>query len=186
MSRSIVRTLAGLALVATLPAMAQAQNFCTVNVASPGPGNCAVNLDMSVSVPILAYLNIPVTDLAFPTPNWATFLDAPAPTTTVTSTQMTIRTNSTYTLALSSVGWDAPANWELSDVRYGLSGSACTLPAEVPATLLGSQNLGVPGVAASNYQQFLCLGLVYPGDLTDDKLTPGTFALPLVLTITAP
>lgn len=186
MPRSFVRTLVGLALVATLPAMAQAQNSCTVNVADPGPGNCAVNLDMSVSVPILAYLNIPVTDLAFPTPNWATFLATPTATTTVTSTQMTIRTNSTYTLALSSAGWDAPANWTLGDVRFGLNGTACTLPGEVPSTLAASQNLAVPGTATNSYQQFLCLGLVYPGDLADSRLAPGTFDLPLVLTITAP
>lgn len=185
MSRSIVRTIAGLALVASLPAMAQAQNSCTVNVASPGPDFCAVNLGMSVSVPVLAYLNIPGATLAFPQPNWATYLATPTATTTVTSTQLTIRTNSNYTLALSSAGWAGGA-WTLSDVRFGLNASACTLPAEVPTTLTASQNLAVPGTAANNYQQFLCLGLVYPGDLTNTKLTPGTFTLPLVLTITAP
>lgn len=186
MSRSILRTIAGVALVAALPALSQAQNACTVNVASPGPGNCAVNLGMSVSVPVLAYLNIPVTDIAFPAPDWNAFLAAPTTTTTVTSTQLTIRTNSTYSVALSSAGWDAPANWTLGDVRFGLNGTACTLPAQVPSTLAANQTLALPGTATNSYQQFLCLGLVYPGDLSDTKLTPGTFDLPLVLTITAP
>lgn len=184
MSRSFVRSLAGLAVVALLPLSAQAQNSCTITPSNPSP--CAVDLDMTLTIPTLAYLNIPVTTLAFPTPDWDAFLAAPAATTTVTSTQLTIRTNSSYTVQLLSSGWDAA--WTNGDVRFGTNAAACTLPAQVPTTLAASQGLTLTGggVPTNSYQQFLCLGLVFPADLTDARLSPDTYTLGLQVQITAP
>lgn len=188
MSRSFVRMLATAALVATVPAVAQAQS-CAVNSAT-AQWACAVPVDVTASfdVPFLAYMEVGDVALTFPPPagSWAAFLDAPADETVVTGTLLTIRTNAPHTVTLTNRGWSG-GTWAESDVSFGLKTGDVCAAGDAGAPLGIASNL-YDGEGATNGVplRYLCLGLAIPGDLASTKLAPGEYDLSLELTITAP
>lgn len=187
MSRSFVRVLAvaaGLALLPVAQLKAQAAN-CTFNQAVPSSPSCALTVSASVSVPKLGRLAIDDSTLTFPAPNWASFLTDSQPATVVVNLQINHRTNASHNLTLTSSGWASGA-WDLADVTYGYNAAACTDNSTAPTTLTGSNALVTGGAATNNTQRFLCLALTYPGNLNDPKLAPGSFSLPMTLTLAAP
>lgn len=194
MSRSIVRFIAGAALVAAVPAISQAQS-CTVNDAYTMPAqvwSCGspIAVTANFAVPYLAYISVGSTALVFPAPagdDWDAFLAAPAAEEVITGTLLTIRTNASHDVVLSSSGWSGGA-WVNGDVTYGIkTGSACSAPADANSTLGASQDLYTNASATNGVaNRYLCLGLNVPGDLSSAKLAPGDYDLSLTLTITSP
>ena len=186
MSRSFVRMMAGFALVAVPMVSVQAQATCTVPTAG---GSCPVGFNATLTVPVLASLEHTAgASLAFPTPDWAAFFAAPALTYTVSQAQFTVKSNSPYSVGISAGAWTQPgtAGRVAADVTFGVlaSGGTCaagTIQANTIAsgTVVGS---GTPGEVTRE----LCLALEIPGDLASNKLVPGSYSLPLTLTISAP
>jgi hypothetical protein len=190
MSRKLAKFLAGLAVVVMIPAVSQAQT-CTVNVANPGPGSCDVDFNATLAVPVLAYLDVAAAGtLPLTAPVWASFLASPAPVTTVSQTAIVVRSNSNYTVNLASAAaWTQPtgAGRVLGDLTWALNETTCPAPAAITgAVSAAGTDIIAAGTPTNGNTQQLCLGLAFPGDLSDSKLLPGTYTLPLTLTITAP
>lgn len=187
MSRSMVRMLAGAALVAAVPFAAQAQT-CTL---SPTSGTCEVTVTVSADIPELLFLQ--VADVApdfFASFDWDDFLadptNASAGWVAVTQTGLTIRTNSTYTIALQTgAGWSGNP-WVVADVRYGTIASGTCTATDAASVFSGDDDLTLAGVATNGYTPVLCLGLAMPSALDDPKLAPGSSSLGLRLAATAP
>lgn len=190
MFRKFAKVVAGLAVVAMIPAVSQAQT-CTVNAAAPAGGSCDVGFDATFSVPVLAYLDVAAGGaLPLTAPVWATFLAAPAPVTTVSQTTLVIRSNSDYSVSLASAAaWTQPAGAGrvLGDLTWALDPTTCPAPAAITgAVSAAGTDIIAAGSPTNGNTQLLCLGLLFPGDLSDTKLLPGDYELPLTLTITAP
>lgn len=188
MSRKFVRFLAGLTAVAIVPAMATAQS-CNINAA--GGGSCDVVFDATLTVPTLAYLEVAsFPTLALTAPDWAAFLATPTATTTVSSTALTIRSNSNYTVSLASAAaWTQPvgAGRVLGDITWAIDPTTCPAPAGITgAVSAAGTDIIAGGTPTNGNTPVLCFGLLFPGDLASDKLLPGAYELPLTLTITAP
>lgn len=188
MSRKIASLVATVALVASVPAIAQAQT-CTIN--APAGGSCDVSFDAQVSVPVLASLTVAsFPTLALTAPDWAAFLTGPVATTTVSSTSITIRSNSAYTVNLASAAaWTQPAGAGrvLGDLTWAINPTTCPAPAAITgAVSAAGTDIIAAGTPTNDNTQLLCLGLLFPGDLSSTKLLPGDYELPLTLTIAAP
>lgn len=187
MSRSVARMLAGAALVAAVPFAAQAQT-CTL---SPTSATCEVTMTVSANIPELLFLEVGSQTLDFfGTFDWDAFLADPTNAgpgwVALTETGLTIRTNSTYTVALqTSTGWSG--TWANSDVRYGTINTGTCTVGDAAGTFTGDDDLtGLTGTATNGYTPVLCLGLAMPTSLADPKLAPGSYTLGLQLAVTAP
>ncbi len=184
MSRSFVRLMAGFALVAVPMVSVQAQT-CTVPQAG---GNCAVNFNSTVTVPVLASLDVAAAgSLALTPPVWATFFATPVLTRTVSQTAFTVRSNSPYSVAISAGAWTQPslAGRVVADLSYAVAPLTCPAEASITASVAGG-SVVTGGTPTGGTARLLCLALEFPGDLTSNKLLPGAYTLPLTLTITAP
>ena len=184
MSRSIVRLMAGFALVAVPMVSLQAQT-CTVPQAG---GNCAVNFNSTLTVPVLASLDVAAAGtLALNTPVWATFFATPTATRTVSSTTFDVKSNSPYSVAISATAWTQPvgAGRVVADLSYAVAAGVCPGEASITASVAAG-TLVAAGTPTGGITRTLCLALDFPGDLTSTKLLPGAYTLPLTLTITAP
>lgn len=186
MSRSFVRMLAGAAVVASVPFALQAQS-CTL---SPTSATCEVTMTVAADVPELLFLEVGSQTLDFFAAfDWDAFLTDPTNGgpgwVALAETGLTIRTNSTYTVALqTSTGWSG--TWAIADVRFGsVNAGACTV-GDAAGTFTGNDALGLLGVATNSYTPSLCLGLALPTTLDDAKLAPGSSTLGLQLAVTAP
>lgn len=188
MTRNFVRLLAGVAIAATIPAAVQAQS-CNVNAV--GGGNCNVGFDATLTVPTLAYLEVgDFPTLALTAPDWAAFLAAPAATSTVSQTAVTIRSNSNYTVNLASAAaWTQPvgAGRVLGDITWAIDPTTCPAAGSIAGVVsdAGTDIIGA-GTPTNGATNLLCFALSFPGDLSDSRLLPGDYELPITLTITAP
>jgi len=188
MSRSYVRIVAGAALVAAVPFIAQAQS-CSL---SPTSATCEVTLSVAANVPELLFLEVGDVSLDFFSGfDWDGFLADPTNSgpgwVALTETGLTIRTNSTYVIALqTSTGWGA-APWTNGDVRFGTINSGSCTVTDAAGTFSGDDDLsGLTGTATDGYTPVLCLGLAMPSSLEDAKLAPSSSTLGLQLVATAP
>ena len=188
MSRSIVRLVAGVTLAAAVPFIAQAQT-CTLSPTNPA---CEVAVTVSANIPELLFLEVGSTTLDFFVVfDWDAFLadptNAAAGWVALAETGLTIRTNSTYVIALqTSTGWGA-APWTNGDVRFGTINAAGCTATDAAGTFTGADDLsGLTGTATNGYTPVLCLGLALPSSLEDAKLAPGNSTLGLQLVATAP
>lgn len=185
MSRSFARFIAGAALAAVLPIAARAQNNCIV----VGSGNCTVGVTASLTIPQIAFLNANLSTASFSLSNaaWQDFLNGGSTDTTVTTgVALNVRANTAYTVALEANDPWSGGGWALSDVVFGLQAAACAF-GDATTTLVANNPLaGFPGVATNNEARNLCLGVIVPSDLSDTRVAPGTYTLPLTLRITAP
>ena len=183
MSRSFVRLMAGFALVA-VPMVAVEAQTCTVPQIG---GSCPVSFNSTLTVPVLASLDVAAAGtLALTTPDWNTFFATPTLTRTVSSTSFTVKSNSPYSVAISATAWTQPvgAGRVVADLSYAVAASTC--PGEASITTSVASGTLVTGTPTGGDTNLLCLALLFPGDLTSNKLLPGAYTLPLTLTITAP
>ena len=185
MFRTIRRVLAVTAIAALVPAAAQAQAAsCFFNVAAASAGSCNIAASAAVTVPKLGRLSVADSSIAFTQPDWDAFLQNPAATTTVTNVQIDIRSNATYNLTMTPGSWSSA--WAVGDVSYKIGGSVCTDATGATTLATGSNSLITSGGATNGNTQQLCLALTYPGDLSNAKLAPGSYTLPITLTLAAP
>ncbi len=184
MSRSLVRWIAGAALALSLPAVAQAQNACTVI----GAGNCTVDLATSVTIPQISFLNADQSAVAFAITNagWTAFLGSAAlDTTVVTGVALNVRANTTYSVALEAGSWSG-GGWLVGDLKYDTQAGACAQGNAQTAMAANNALSAFSGAATNGESLNLCLGLTFPNDLSDTRLAPGAYSIPLTLRITAP
>jgi len=184
MSRSFVRLMAGFALVAVPMVSVQAQT-CTVPVIG---GSCPVLFNASLTVPVLASLDVAAAGtLALTTPDWNAFFTTPAAVRTVSQTSFTVRSNSPYAVGISATAWTVVGGGsrDVADLSYAVAPATCPGEASI-TTSVASGSVVTGGTPTGGATNLLCLALDFPGDLTSPKLRPGSYTLPLTLTITAP
>jgi hypothetical protein len=194
MSRSILRTLAAVALVAATAAVSEAQVSCSIQPGSASPQAC--NFTSSVTVPTLARLSVTGDSLAGSTltltsPNWATYLATPTATSTLSQVAMAVRSNSAYNVQIraAAASWTVPVGGSraLSTLTYTSAAGACpavgTITTAITATNAALFN---EAAATASTTRNLCIALSFSGSLAAGDLAPGAYSLPITLTLTAP
>ena len=185
MSRSIVRLFAAAVVAAAIPATAHAQESCAV----VGAGSCFINVGAAVTIPAIKFLSSDVSDVAFSIsdPGWEAFLSSlDADTTVVSGVALTARTNTAYTVTLTSPATFSGGSWERTDLRWDTQAGACG-QGDATQALDASEALSFPGTATDGETLNLCLGLVFPNNLASPKLAVGgPHTIALTLTIAAP
>ncbi|MBX3175397.1 MAG: hypothetical protein KF709_13360 [Gemmatimonadaceae bacterium] len=183
MSRSFVRSLAVGALLLAAPAIVEAQG-CTVIAPAT---SCFINRNATLTIPSLAFINITAAgDIALSTPaDWAAFLTAGTPVTTVTAAPLTLRSNTTYGVDIAA-GAIAGGSRPLGAHGYKFQSGACTAGG-FTAFSGATQTFIAAGSAATNGTGAnLCLESTFdPSDFVGN-LSAGSYTIPLTLTITAP
>ena len=193
MSRTLVRVLAAAALVA-VPAALEAQVTCSIQQGSPSPQICAVT--GSVTVPTLARLAVTGDSLAASTltltsPDWNSYLAAPAPTATLSQATLNVRSNSQYAVQIraTQASFNAPAGGSraASTLAYTAVSGACPAVGTI-TTAITTTNAALfnEAAATSGTSRTLCLALSWSGSLAAGDLAPGAYSLPIELTISAP
>ena len=193
MSRTLVRALVVAALVA-VPAAVQAQVTCSITPGSPSPQICAVT--GSVTVPTLARLAVTGDSLVggaltLTSPDWDSYLATPAPTSTLSQASMVVRSNSQYAVQIRSTAasFTAPVGGSraASTLTYAAVSGACPVITSI-TTAITTTNAALfnEAAATSGTTRTLCLALSWSGSLAAGDLVPGSYSLPLELTISAP
>jgi hypothetical protein len=193
MSRSILRTLAAVALVAATAVVAEAQVTCSIQPGSASPQTC--NFTNSVTVPTLARLavtgdSLSGSTLTLTSPNWATYLTTPAATSTLSQVALAVRSNRAYSVSINSAAsWTVPAGGSraLSTLTYTSVAGACPAVGTITTAITASPvSLFTGAAATANDTRNLCFALSFSGSLTAGDLAPGAYSLPITLTLAAP
>lgn len=186
MSRNVVRFVAGLALMAAPMVAAEAQGCTVIGGVTPG-NSCFINRNATLTIPSLAFINVTTPGaivLSAPT-DWAAFLTAATPVTTITAAPLTLRANTAFgvdILAGAVTGGSRP----LAAHGYKFESGGCTAGgftafSGATQTLLASGTAATNGTGAN-----LCLSATFdPADFTG-SLAAGSYTIPLTITITAP
>lgn len=193
MSRSILRTLAAVALVAATAAVAEAQVSCTIQPGSASPQTC--NFTGSVSVPTLARLNVTGDSLTgsaltLTSPDWTTYLSNPTATQTLSQVALQVRANTSYAVQINSAAaWTVPAGGSraLSTLTYTSVAGACPAVNTITTAITASPAALFNGASATaSTSRNLCFALSWGGALDGGDLAPGSYSLPITLTLSAP
>ena len=181
MSRSTVRTLAVLALVA-MPVLAQAQAPC---VGSGSPG-CSINRTASLTIPRLFRLAFNADSITLATPVFTT--DSLANQNTPTTVAgILVSANTPWELEVST----GAANFTYSGGEGGVR-AASTLQVEATCgsniwnAISGTALVAASGSPANNAAGGLCLRTNFPASYASLANRPGLYVLPVVLTLAAP
>lgn len=193
MSRFILRTFAAVALVAAAAAVSEAQVSCTIQPGSASPQTC--NFTGSVTVPTLARLSVAGDSLSGSTltltsPDWTTYLAAPAATQTLSQVGLVVRSNTSYAVQINSAAaWTVPGGGSrgLSDLTYTAAAGACPAVASITTAITAAPAALFNGASATaSTTRNLCFALSWGATLAGGDLVPGAYALPITLTLSAP
>ncbi|HRN52301.1 MAG TPA: hypothetical protein PK788_02335 [Gemmatimonadaceae bacterium] len=193
MSRSILRTLAAVALVAATATISEAQVSCSIQPGSASPQTC--NFTGAVTVPTLARLDVSGDSLAgsalaLTSPDWATYLSAPAATRTLSQVGLVVRANTSYAVQINSAAsWTVPAGGAraLADLTYTAVAGACPAANTINTAITASPAALFNGASATaSSTRNLCFALAWSGALDGGDLAPGAYSLPITLTLSAP
>ncbi len=193
MSRSILRSLAAVALVAATAVVAEAQVNCSIQPGSPSPQAC--NFTSSVTVPTLARLSVTGDSLSGSTltltsPNWTTYLATPAATQTLSQVALAVRSNRAYAVQINSAAsWTVPVGGSraLSTLTYTQVPGACPAVGTITTAITASPVALFSGASATaSDTRNLCFALSFSGSLAAGDLVPGSYTLPITLTLSAP
>ncbi len=185
MSRSFVRMVVGLALVAAPMAVVEAQG-CTVE----GPAtSCFINRNATVAIPTLAFINITNPgDIVLTTPaNWTTFLTNNVSVVTETAAPLTLKSNTTFGVSLQGGTITGGTGRTLADHGFKFSNSGTCAAGGFTTLTTGAQTLVPAATAATNgVNATLCLESTFNPAQFTTNLAAGSYVIPLTLTITAP
>lgn len=178
MLRRSVKFLAVAALVA-LPAVAQAQNVCAQQ------NSCSLQPTATLTIPTIVRMQVP--SLAV-TMNGATITDISGGTAVVPGTfgDVNVRANAAWNLTLAANA----ANWTYTGSASDAARAAATLQYSVNTGAFASVSQTAATIAtgaASNGQNVnVQFQATLPADYSDVANRPGSYALGLTLTLTAP
>jgi hypothetical protein len=181
MSRSTVRFLAGLAVVA-LPAFAQAQSACV----GEGATGCTLSPDVSLTIPKLVRLAIDADSITLTTPNWATdSLNGQLVTTTYAG--VSIRANANWVLNVST----PDAAWTYNGTESGARALAAleletTCGSTTWNAISGSAQQVSSGSRTDAGSASICLRTSFPASYDDAANRPGVYQLAIDITLAAP
>lgn len=186
MSRKAVRFVAGLALLAAPMVAAEAQGCTVIGGTST---SCFINRDATLTIPSLAFINVTAAGaiaLSAPT-DWADFLTAGTPVTTITAAPLTLRANTTFGVDIAA-GAITGGSRPVTAHGFKFETGGCTPTGFTQfAAGGGTQTLLAAGQAPTNGSGAnLCLSSDFdPADFAGN-LSAGSYTIPLTITITAP
>lgn len=181
MSRTTVRILAGLAVVA-MPALAQAQAACVGQDAT----GCTLSPNVSLTIPKLVRLAIDADSITLNAPNWATdSLNGQVVTTTYAG--VNVRANYAWVLNVST----AAGAWTYNGTESGVRALA-TLELETACSsatwnaISASAQQVASGARTNSAAASICLRTSFPASYDDAANRPGVYQLPIDITLSAP
>lgn len=177
MTRSIARTVAGLAIVA-LPMFAVEAQVCV------GAPSCSVNPTVSLTIPKVVRLAVTGVPIVLTTPNFATdSLDGQLVTTSFAG--VSIRANHAWTVNVSAAATD----WTYTGTEGGVR--AAGLLEYQPncgggySAISATPTMALSGALTNSASPNLCLRTVFPADYSSLANRPGVYTLVVTLTLAA-
>jgi len=186
MSRKIVRFLAGLAVVASVPAVVQAQG-CLVQGGTNT--SCFIQRDATLSIPALAFIDfVNAGDIVLSTPaSWSAFLDAATVVTTETAAPLVLRSNTTFGVTLAAAPITGGTGRALSDHGFKYDGTGTCAPGGfTPLTTTAATLIAAGSSATNGGGATLCIESTFDPAAFTTNLAVGEYVIPLTLTISAP
>lgn len=186
MSRKIVRFLAGFAIAASVPAVAQAQG-CVVQ----GGVNtsCFIERDATLSIPSLAFINfVNAGDIVLATPaSWSAFLTGATVVTTETAAPLVLRANTTFGVTLTADPITGGTGRSLTDHGFKFSATGtCTPGGFTPLSTTAATLIAAGSAATNGTDATLCLESTFDPAAFTTNMAVGEYVIPLTLTISAP
>jgi hypothetical protein len=182
MSRSIVRAVAGLALIAA-PAVVQAQTCTNTGGAS---ATCNVVATASLTIPYIVSLDVGSTTITLNTPTWATFLAGAATQYTETVISVTRASNATYDVQISANAatfTNANGGARTAGTVSWTNASSCAAPGTALST---TPTDFVTGASAGSTTADLCFTTEFVTNLSNTMMRAGAHTLGVTFTIAAP
>lgn len=180
MSKSFVRLVAGLAVVA-MPMMVEAQAVC---VGSP---SCSLTPNVSLTIPKLVRLAMNTDSITLSTPNFATdSLNGQLVTTTYAG--LNVRANAAWTLGVSTGAgaWTYASGGESGARTLAQLELESSCGSTTWAAISGSAQQVASGARTNSAAASICLRTVFPADYADVANRPGVYQLPITILLTAP
>lgn len=193
MSRLLPRFFAGVALLAAVATVSEAQLTCT-RIAGVNGAGCPIAVNANLVIPNIAFLSVASGTLPLDViANWDAFFTAGLLDSTFTALPLTIRSNvgnvaiNVTAAALSGTATAVAGNTR-SFADYGfkvLAAGTCTADGYTAFSGAAQSLSGIPTGPLNAPTLSLCVASVFnPNDLS--TLRAGTYTLPLALTLTAP
>lgn len=188
MSKSLVRLMAGLAVLA-MPMAVQGQT-CT-RIAGVNAGTCNVNANLTV--PSIVTLTVPATITVDPPADWDAFFSAAVLDSTYNEIALTLRSNvGDVALTVTASALTGTAAGVVGNTRsfadYGyklMTAATCTADGYTAFTGAAQAISGIATGPLNAPTLTLCVAAEFdPADLT--TLRAGVYTLPLAVIITAP
>lgn len=183
MSRSILRALAGVALVATIPAVAQAQFNCT-RINGVSGGTCA--LTAAVTIPGLASISSATSSTTFADPDYSLVLGGTLQRSLAPDIVLNVRSNASITATVTpSLGvLPGGSTRAVTDYAFELTTNPACTNTDLGNFTAGANALTLP-TGPVNTTRRLCLQADFD-PASPSSIVAGAYTLTLTFAISAP